>query len=456
MLVPSTCTLRELHGVIQVAMGWEGIHLCQFCLRAARCGLWKLLASSPEVMPAALRLRKGARFIYEHDLNIPWRHEVRTENQLEPAAGKAYPICTGDGGACPPKNCDGLAASMASCNGTLSLGALEDLATMTEIIGQSSWSAGRTCWTTRTQAGGWRAPSSAARRVSTRKGKRSSAQRSTPGSAKASAAASCTSSADALRPAPGQQVGSGQRGIVAALLPNTGSQGLRGWIDESIEPALERGSGCLGVVPGRGDALVAEEALQVGDVHARREQAGSHRVPEQVGVDALGDPSSIGHGPDDLAHALAGQGVRHRIRSLLPAGEQRPSRRAPMWSWSNWARSRRIGISRRSSPLPCLMVTTRSARLTSSILTGDNGAVGMTEEVAAFEKQVERPGDVGLSLAEGKALTAAVQGPIVKAQVTFRVRRKPDHPTRACLAGGRTSRSRTGRRAALLHRRLPS
>jgi hypothetical protein len=27
LLVPSTCTLRELHGVIQVAMGWEGIHL---------------------------------------------------------------------------------------------------------------------------------------------------------------------------------------------------------------------------------------------------------------------------------------------------------------------------------------------------------------------------------------------------------------------------------------------
>ncbi len=38
MLVPSTCTLRELHGIIQVAMGWKGIHLYQFCLRAARYG----------------------------------------------------------------------------------------------------------------------------------------------------------------------------------------------------------------------------------------------------------------------------------------------------------------------------------------------------------------------------------------------------------------------------------
>jgi hypothetical protein len=36
VLVPSSFTLRELHGVIQVAMGWEGIHLYDFQLRAAR------------------------------------------------------------------------------------------------------------------------------------------------------------------------------------------------------------------------------------------------------------------------------------------------------------------------------------------------------------------------------------------------------------------------------------
>ena len=47
VLVPSTCTLRELHGVIQVAMGWEGIHLYQFCLRAGRYGSSELSASSP-------------------------------------------------------------------------------------------------------------------------------------------------------------------------------------------------------------------------------------------------------------------------------------------------------------------------------------------------------------------------------------------------------------------------
>ncbi len=135
VLVPSTCTMHELHGVIQVAMGWEGIHLYQFCLRAARYGSWELSASSPEVTLAALRLRKGARFIYEYDLNIPWRHEVRIEEN-RPEAGKTYPVCTGGGGACPPEDCDGPAGFMAGRNGVLSLDALEDLDTMTEIIGR--------------------------------------------------------------------------------------------------------------------------------------------------------------------------------------------------------------------------------------------------------------------------------------------------------------------------------
>ena len=72
VLVPSSFTLRELHGVIQVAMGWEGIHLYDFQLRAGRYGSWEVAASSPDVALAAPRFRKGARFIYE----VPPEHSV--------------------------------------------------------------------------------------------------------------------------------------------------------------------------------------------------------------------------------------------------------------------------------------------------------------------------------------------------------------------------------------------
>jgi hypothetical protein len=135
VLVPAAFTLRELHGVIQVAMGWEGFHLFQFCLRAVRYGSSELSTSSPDVTLAALGLRKGARFIYEYDMNIPWRHEVRIEDRLAAVAGKTYPICAAGDGACPPEDCGGPDVFVAHRNDILSLDSRDDLATMAEIIG---------------------------------------------------------------------------------------------------------------------------------------------------------------------------------------------------------------------------------------------------------------------------------------------------------------------------------
>ena len=38
LLVPAETSLRELHGILQVAVGWEGLHLFQFHLRAVHYG----------------------------------------------------------------------------------------------------------------------------------------------------------------------------------------------------------------------------------------------------------------------------------------------------------------------------------------------------------------------------------------------------------------------------------
>ena len=136
VLVPATFTLGELHGAIQVAMGWEAIHLYQFRLRAACYGSWELSASSPDVTLAALRYRKGGRFVYEYDLNIPWRHEIRIEDMLEPEIRKTYPVCTGGNGACPPENCGGPESFMDRRDHRFSLDALEDLDAMVEVLQQ--------------------------------------------------------------------------------------------------------------------------------------------------------------------------------------------------------------------------------------------------------------------------------------------------------------------------------
>ncbi len=124
---PDTCTLRQLHGVIQVAMGWEGVHLFQFCLRSRRYGSWQLSASSPDVTLAALKLRRGARFMYEYDLNIPWRHEVRIEeDRLEAEPGKSLPRCAAGNGACPPEDCGGPRGYLAGLDEASSWEAFED------------------------------------------------------------------------------------------------------------------------------------------------------------------------------------------------------------------------------------------------------------------------------------------------------------------------------------------
>ena len=131
VLVPASFTLRELHGVIQVAMGWDGIHLYVFRLRAARYGSRELSGSSPDVTLAGLRFRKGARLIYEY---IPWRHEVRIEDRLEREARKTYPVCAGGDGACPLEDCGGPESFMEHRNDWLSFEAFEDLDTMVEVL----------------------------------------------------------------------------------------------------------------------------------------------------------------------------------------------------------------------------------------------------------------------------------------------------------------------------------
>ena len=70
-------------------------------------------------------------------------------------------------------------------------------------------------------------------------------------------------------------------------------------------------------------------------------------------------------------------------------------------------------------------------------ITADDGTASAAEEITAFEKQTERPEDLGLSLAEGKAMTAAIQHQLVKAQVTSWAERH-----RCCEACGVHRRSK--------------
>jgi hypothetical protein len=107
VLVPVSWTLQELHGVIQAAMGWEGLHLYEFRIRSARYGSPDLGGGAASVTLDSLRFRRNAKLIYVYDMGDWWAHEVRIEDRLKAEEGKRYSVCVGGQGACPPEDCGG-------------------------------------------------------------------------------------------------------------------------------------------------------------------------------------------------------------------------------------------------------------------------------------------------------------------------------------------------------------
>ena len=107
VLVSSSITLRELHGIVQTAMGWDGIHLFQFDVRAVCYGSWELHAASPDIPLSGFGFRRNDRLSYIYDMGDYWKHEVRVEAILVANPEKFYPVCTGGAGACPPEDCGG-------------------------------------------------------------------------------------------------------------------------------------------------------------------------------------------------------------------------------------------------------------------------------------------------------------------------------------------------------------
>lgn len=134
LLVPAAFTLEELHGVLQGAMGWEGIHLYRFRIHAVHYGSFELGVSSPRVPLDAFRFRKGAKFTYDYDMTALWRYEVRVEGLLEPEPGRLYPVCIAGDRACPPEDCGGPECYADRRREAVGFDALDDIATIARLV----------------------------------------------------------------------------------------------------------------------------------------------------------------------------------------------------------------------------------------------------------------------------------------------------------------------------------
>ena len=105
--VSSDMTLRELHGVLQVAMGWESLHLYAFNVRGAHYGSIELCMGDPRTPLSQFEFHRNDRFEYIYDMSDRWVHEIRVERFETARPNTSYPVCTGGAGTCPPEGCGG-------------------------------------------------------------------------------------------------------------------------------------------------------------------------------------------------------------------------------------------------------------------------------------------------------------------------------------------------------------
>lgn len=78
VLVPESVTQRDLHGILQVGMGWDGIHLYYFDIHAVRNGSVKLHVQSPD-MPLSRNMAE------------PWQATLQTVERNEQSLNGRMP-----------------------------------------------------------------------------------------------------------------------------------------------------------------------------------------------------------------------------------------------------------------------------------------------------------------------------------------------------------------------------
>jgi len=101
--VPASCTLADLHDVLQVAVGRTDSHLHQFVAEEASYGVPDRDGWQGQRDEAGVRLTDlPGRFIYVYDFGDGWGYKVEVLG-----SGGGQPGCVDGGDAAPPEDCGG-------------------------------------------------------------------------------------------------------------------------------------------------------------------------------------------------------------------------------------------------------------------------------------------------------------------------------------------------------------
>lgn len=126
VLVPADMKLPDLHGVIQLSMGWQDSHLYHFMVGMRQEGLrfygdpapldidlWQLgegrFINDLDVPVDHLLVNEKDWIRYEYDFGDGWMHRLTLEKLLvEPLREARIPRCIAGRRACPPEDVGGL------------------------------------------------------------------------------------------------------------------------------------------------------------------------------------------------------------------------------------------------------------------------------------------------------------------------------------------------------------
>ena len=102
--------LQVLHQVVQVAMGWEDMHLHGFDVRKIRVPLVGDGAAIDErsISIAQLFAARIKKFTYTYDFGDSWKHTIAIEKTLPAETDVKYPRCLDGKGACPFEDIGGI------------------------------------------------------------------------------------------------------------------------------------------------------------------------------------------------------------------------------------------------------------------------------------------------------------------------------------------------------------
>ncbi len=140
ILVHGDTTITQLHRIIQVAMGWEDVHLHHFRIHGrdySSGSIGATCAADPDAITlASFRLRPPERCTYIYNFSAWWHHDVRLEQIVAPDLRRTYPVCIDGKHACPPEDCAGPDDYRARLRACLSLTAYDDLTLVADVVGR--------------------------------------------------------------------------------------------------------------------------------------------------------------------------------------------------------------------------------------------------------------------------------------------------------------------------------